>query len=431
MNQIKLVHCYHCYAIADHKKPTCPYINELQRCPRCAQTGHKSWQCQNQMFCMHCAGPHRVTSPCCPWYQEKMESIKIKLINELSTNFNKPQEVPTFSDAMNILITSAYMANGSLMTFITNLFSTSQALAQSSTPLRPYVPYTPLSLYNQDMEFSSSPSINISENSVQIPTYDSSIYSEESLAEPLPSPQSLYPEYHPGSPTPAIANPGSIPLSSASTEFHPYVDNYPSSLHSQDTPCPDTIDISAEPPPHPQIMTDAAPAAAATTITTIPKTTSTAVDTTTEIASDANIKNSDMTITDLAPTIAATTTLDTPKTSSAAVDTTTEIVLEEIINETQSEPDTDTRVTLVRIDYNPINILDNFRKSCRLKIMKQIRNVFPRAKPYFTRTGKTITIDVPQSTVNLADQITALADMKVSHKVYSFPTSTQPLNSPK
>ena len=109
----------------------------------------------------------------------------------------------------------------------------------------------------------------------------------------------------------------------------------------------------------------------------------------------------------------------------------TEIDPEEIINETRSEPDTDTQVTLVRIDYNPKNILDNFRKSCRLKIMKQIRNVFPRVKPYFTRTGKTITIDVPQSTANLADQITSLVDIEVSHKVFSFPTSTQPLNSPK
>ena len=408
MNKIKLVQCYHCFALADHKRPSCPYRYEPSRCPRCAQVGHRSWECNNQQFCLNCTGPHPATAACCPLYRKKLEEIKPDLLKELLSNIQRSQEVPTFSDAMSILITSAYMANGSLMNFITNLFSTSQALAQSSTPLRPYVPYTPLSLYNQDMEFSSSPSINISENSVSIPTHDNSIYSEEFLAKPLPSPQSLHPEY------PPVDN---------------YVDNYPSSLYSYDTPCSDTIDVSAEPPPHPQITTDAAPAAAATTTTTIPKITSTAVDTTTEMASDANINNSDMTITDVAPIVAATTILDTPKTTSAAGDTMTEIDSE--INETRSEPDTDTQVTLVRIDYNPKNILDNFRKSCRLKIMKQIRYVFPRVKPYFTRTGKTITIDVPQANANLADKITSLADIEVSHKVFSFPTSTQPLNSPK
>ena len=90
-----------------------------------------------------------------------------------------------------------------------------------------------------------------------------------------------------------------------------------------------------------------------------------------------------MTITDVAPTVAATTILDTPKTTSAAVDTMTEIDSDEIINQTQlnpillTEPDTDTQDTLVRIDYNPKNTLDNFRKSFGLKIMKELQIVFP------------------------------------------------------
>ena len=100
-------------------------------------------------------------------------------------------------------------------------------------------------------------------------------------------------------------------------------------------------------------------------------------------------------------------------------------------NQILLEPDSDPHDPLARIDYTPKNILDNFRKSCRLKIMKELRKVFPRVKPYFTRTGKTITIDIPQSTVNLANQITSLGNMEVSHKVYPFSPSTKPFISPK
>ena len=156
MDKIKLVQCYHCYAIADHKKPTCPFLNELQRCPRCAQVGHKSWQCQNYPFCLHCSGPHPVTAPCCPIYREKMDAVKTDLLIELLSNTHKPQNSPSYSqdtDAMSLLITSAFTANGSLITFINSLFTASQAMAINSTAKSPYSPYSVD--YNCDLEASS------------------------------------------------------------------------------------------------------------------------------------------------------------------------------------------------------------------------------------------------------------------------------------
>ena len=156
MNQIKLVQCYHCYAIADHKKPACPYLNMPQRCPRCSQVGHKSWQCENLTFRMHCSGPHPVTALCCPWYREKMESIKIDLINELTSNFHKPQDHTSHNqapDAMTLLLNSAFTANGSLITFINSLFFASRTMAQSNTASSPYSPYS--LTHNSDWEMSS------------------------------------------------------------------------------------------------------------------------------------------------------------------------------------------------------------------------------------------------------------------------------------
>ena len=140
MNKIKLVQCYHCYAIADHKIPNWPYLAEPQMCPRCAQIGHRSWQCENQTYCLHCGGPHPVTAPCCPLYQKKLHEMKSDLLKELLENTNRPQETPkqTNSDAMNLLLTSALMANGSVMTFIDSLFTASQALARAGTPLSSY-----------------------------------------------------------------------------------------------------------------------------------------------------------------------------------------------------------------------------------------------------------------------------------------------------
>ena len=156
MDKIKLVQCYHCYAIAEHKRPTCPYLNEMQRCPRCAQVGHKSWQCQNYPFCLHCGGPHTVTAPCCPIYQEKMDTVIKDLLIELLPNTLKPQNSPSNyqdTDVMSLLITSAFTANGSLITFINSLFTASQAMAKNSTATSPYSPYSVD--YNSDLEESS------------------------------------------------------------------------------------------------------------------------------------------------------------------------------------------------------------------------------------------------------------------------------------
>ena len=98
--------------------------------------------------------------------------MKPDLLKELLENTNRPQETPkqTNSDAMNLLLTSALMANGSVMTFIDSLFTASQALAQAGTPVSPYPSY-PLTLgYNQDMEFSFNyPSRNNSLESVISP----------------------------------------------------------------------------------------------------------------------------------------------------------------------------------------------------------------------------------------------------------------------
>ena len=85
-----------------------------------------------------------------------MESIKIDLINELTSNFNKHQ-YPTsdnqIRDAMSLLINSAVTANGNLLTFIRSLFFASQTMAQSNTAIIPYSPYS--LTHNTDWEMSS------------------------------------------------------------------------------------------------------------------------------------------------------------------------------------------------------------------------------------------------------------------------------------
>ena len=85
-----------------------------------------------------------------------MESIKIDLINELTSNFNKHQ-YPTsdnqIRDAMSLLINSAVTANGNLLTFIRSLFFASQTMAQSNTAIIPYFPYS--LTHNTDWEMSS------------------------------------------------------------------------------------------------------------------------------------------------------------------------------------------------------------------------------------------------------------------------------------
>ena len=157
MNNIKLVQCYHCYALVDHKRPSCPFLNEPQRCPRCGQFGHNSWECQNHTVCLHCNGPHPVTAPCCPVYREKLEEHKPKLLAELLTEANTPQNFPNKNneDALNLLITSALTANGSFINFINSLFTASLNLGQLSNPVIAYPPYSLPLTYNSDWEASS------------------------------------------------------------------------------------------------------------------------------------------------------------------------------------------------------------------------------------------------------------------------------------
>ena len=213
MNRIKLVQCYHCFALADHKRPFCPYLSEPPRCPRCAQVGHSSWECVNRNYCLNCSGPHPVTAPCCPLYRHKLEEIKPDLLKELSSNTQRPQEVPTqsFPDAMNLLITSAILANGSPMTFINYILSTCQALAQTSTPTSPYPPYhnfssnnqIPCSQVQEYSEFSHYPSRNIPLEPVITPAKEyhwemssQCLYGSESSLESLLFPKEEYPSDH-------------------------------------------------------------------------------------------------------------------------------------------------------------------------------------------------------------------------------------------
>ena len=174
MEKVKLVQCYHCYALSDHKKPKCPHLSRPQRCPRCTQLGHKSWQCQNPTSCLHCGGPHPVTAPCCPLYQEKLNSVKIDLLKELLPNFHVTPDLPnnehdiftstsrthnfsnqSNSDALNLLMTSASTADGSFINFINSLFTASFALSQTNSSIIPYSPYSLPLVYNCDWEASS------------------------------------------------------------------------------------------------------------------------------------------------------------------------------------------------------------------------------------------------------------------------------------
>ena len=157
MDNIKLVQCYHCYALADHKRPNCPLLSKPQRCPRCGQFGHKSWECQNHTVCLHCGGPHPVTAPCCPTYRKKLEEHKPKILAELLTDANTPQNFSNKNneDALNLLTTSALTANGSFISFVNSLFTASLNLCQPSNPIVTSPPYSLPLVYNSDWEASS------------------------------------------------------------------------------------------------------------------------------------------------------------------------------------------------------------------------------------------------------------------------------------
>ena len=258
MNKIKLVQCYHCYAIADHKRPACPYLAEPQKCPRCSQIGHRSWQCENRTYCLHCSGPHPVTAPCCPLYQKKLNELKPDLLKELLDNTDRPQETPNQSnlDVRNLLMTSALMANGSLRTFIDSLYTASQALAQAGTPISSYHPYSHSLAYNQDLEFSFH---SLSENnSMENPTYLEDFPVETSPN--LLTPHSTFLASQTQVNSTSVSDPSKECAYFLSYEDHNFAT--PTSISSHDlemtSQCPSTYDSSLESllPPEEEFSTD-------------------------------------------------------------------------------------------------------------------------------------------------------------------------------
>ena len=187
MNKIKLVQCYHCYALVDHKRPSCPLIHAPQRCPRCGQTGHKSWECLNPTVCIHCNGPHSVTAPCCPIYKEKMEETMSDLLAELLSDTNLPQNLSSKNnvDALNLLISSALTANGSFINFINSLFTATLDLAQPKKPIISYPPYSLPLTYNSDWEVSSNCISRSSSSLDLVPLSEDPVNSPATSLDPL------------------------------------------------------------------------------------------------------------------------------------------------------------------------------------------------------------------------------------------------------
>ena len=251
MNNIKLVQCYHCYALVDHKRPSCPLLNEPQRCPRCGQSGHNSWECQNRTVCLHCNGPHPVTAPCCPIYRQKLEEHKPKLLAELLTDLNTPQNAPNRNneDALNLLITSALTANGSFINFINSLFTATLNLVQPNNPVIPYQPYSLPLTYNCDWEASSNCLSRSTSSLESASCFEEPINSTNISRDPIPNlltPTSDHPLE--SSPLPNVTLDDS-PLSSSlphldSNSIH----SLPHTTLSQPQPCsqPESSDIKAE-----------------------------------------------------------------------------------------------------------------------------------------------------------------------------------------
>ena len=74
---------------------------------------------------------------------------------------------------------------------------------------------------------------------------------------------------------------------------------------------------------------------------------------------------------------------------------------------------------ITQIVYFPKNLEENFLNTCKLKIKKEIRQVFPLTKPNILQNGNSISIEVPQSTASSANKITSLVNVEVTHKVYN------------
>ena len=159
MEQLKLVICYHCHAIADHLKPYCPYIKEAQFCARCGQRGHTAKECQRNPQCLHCQGVHPAHARICPIYQSKFKEIVEKAIKQsasspeqtsMSTPQLSPQSMPDSWVFLSAAVTASLDATSSPEDFIKTLFS----ILKSSSPLRKVI--TDPITYGTDLELSNS-----------------------------------------------------------------------------------------------------------------------------------------------------------------------------------------------------------------------------------------------------------------------------------
>ena len=90
MEKLKLIQCYHCWEIASHIKTECPKFKnkEPQLCPRCGRPDHKSTECINDPFCIHCKEPHPVTARICIVYKQKFAETMTEISTELSAALN-------------------------------------------------------------------------------------------------------------------------------------------------------------------------------------------------------------------------------------------------------------------------------------------------------------------------------------------------------
>ena len=148
VDNIKLIQCYHCWQYS-HTKSNCPRKKEPKLCPRCGEIGHNSYQCENDIRCIHCEGTHPATARICVAYKQKFAEVMRDLTAEL-LEFQKP--VPKIasvsppspgsckSNACQAIISAfnaSYLPDG----FLTSLYGILQTTTPKKTEAPPILAY--------------------------------------------------------------------------------------------------------------------------------------------------------------------------------------------------------------------------------------------------------------------------------------------------
>ena len=160
MDKLKLVQCYHCWDIGSHVRTVCPKLkqNEPPLCPKCGESGHRSYECTNEPCCTNCKESHPATARVCSVYKRKFSEVMTDILTELRatphlhhTSAASPHTaINNITDDAMQTLSSAFLASHSPDGFLLTLYD----IMKVKSPKKKHIS-TNL-VYNWDLEMSKS-----------------------------------------------------------------------------------------------------------------------------------------------------------------------------------------------------------------------------------------------------------------------------------